>query len=401
MKKAFLVLLILALGTGTACKDQGADSIRVEVRDGIEYIHNTEVPLHPEWTVAFEEELSIESVDPDGNVLIYQAGAYDVDQGGTIYICDRMDHGVKVFDDQGRIIRTIGRKGEGPGEFSNISRVACLPDGRLLVMDWELKRVSLFSSEGTFIQSHKYQDSSFDVYLAGGTLYAREVMTIEPGGAPMEWRRILFVKAYDYSGAELFSYGQFTPAQSNFVNEAGEQFSYSPPFPVESVLAGDTDTQCLYHFLSDAYRIEVFDPQGKVFRKIDRPYRRLPVTQEDKKRYLAGFRSTSANKLTLIEKNAAMPDLKPVCERMLVDDAGRIWVELSEIRQEEGRTLTAYDIFDRDGRYLHKIWIEKRPGLFRNGRMYRMEADDETGDRTLKRYSILWSDAVARPQEPA
>ena len=225
--------------------------------------------------------------------------------------------------------------------------MACLPDGRLLVMDWGLNRISLFSADGTFIQSHGYQDSSFAVYLAGESFYAREVVTIEPGGAPMEWKRILFVKAFDYSGTELFSYGGFTASQSNFINEAGEQFSYSRPYDAVSVLTGDPHTECLFHCLSDTYLIEVFDREGRITRKIDRPYRRLPVTVEDKQRYLASFRNITEKKLSLIEKNAAMPDLKPVCERMLVDDSGNLWMELSEIKPDGDRTLTAYDIFDR------------------------------------------------------
>jgi hypothetical protein len=33
-----------------------------------------------------------------------------------------------------------------------------------------------------------------------------------------------------------------------------------------------------------------------------------------------------------------------------------------------------------------------RPGLFKKGKMYRMETDEGTGYRTLKRYRIIWSD---------
>ena len=395
MRKQSLILLVFTLCMGPACQEQGAASIQVEVRDGIEYIHNAEVPLHPERTVMFEEDLSIESVDPDGNVLLYLAGAYAVDRSDTIYISDRQDYAIKVFDDRGRFVRAIGRKGEGPGEFQNITRVACLPEGRLLVMDWGLTRVSLFSSDGTFIQSHNYQNTSFAVYLTADSFYTREVVSIEPGGAPMEWKRILFVKAFDYSGTEIFSYGEFTPPQSNFINEAGEQFSYSQPYDAVSVFAGDPGTQSLYHCPGDAYLIEVIDGEGHIFRKIDRPYRRLPVTDEDKQSYLASFRNITEKKLSLIERDAEMPDTKPVCERMLVDDSGNLWVELSEQKQEADRTLTAYDIFDRDGRYVYKVWTEQRPGLFRNGKMYRMTADEETGDRILKRYGIVWADDPA------
>lgn len=40
-----------------------------------------------------------------------------VDAQGRVYVADRKPAVIKVFDRQGVLIRTIGREGEGPGEF--------------------------------------------------------------------------------------------------------------------------------------------------------------------------------------------------------------------------------------------------------------------------------------------
>ncbi len=383
---AMIGLLLLSV----ACGQKSESGFSVETKDGIEYAHNSKTPLNQDATVIFEEDLSIEPVDEKGNIRIYTPTRFAVDESGQIFICDYRDSSVKVFDNQGQFVRTIGRKGSGPGEFENVGRVYCLPDGKLMMVDFGLRRGSLFSKDGRFISSHKFLRSGYNMFFFTESFYVREESIVEADKTPKGYKTILFIKAYDYKGEEIFSYGEFQESQSALVDEGGRKFTYTRPYDVESVLAGDQKNKHLYHCLSDQYLIEVFDNEGRLIRKIDRPYNRMPVTELDKKRYLEGFRASSERDLALIEKNAEMPKLKPVCKRMLVDDEGRLWVELNEKKEENSLTLTAYDIFGEDGQYLYKIWSEISPELFRNGRMYTMERNEETGDRILKRYRMIW-----------
>lgn len=395
MKNFIYASMIGLLLLSTACGKKSRSGFSVETKDGIEYAYNSETPLNQDATVVFEEDLSIEPEDENGNIRIYSPTRFSVDENGNIFICDYRDSSVKVFDPQGQFVRTIGRKGSGPGEFETVGRVYCLPDGKLMMLDFGLRRGSLFSNDGRFISSHKFLKSGYNMFFFTKSFYVREETIVEMDPTPKGWKTTLFIKAYDYQGKEIFSYGEFKESQSDLVDEGGRKFTYSRPYDVASVLAGDQNNKWLYHCLSDQYLVEVFNQEGRLIRKIDRPYERIPVTETDKKRYLDGFRGSSEKDLALIEKNVEMPKLKPVCNRMLVDDESRLWVELNEKKEENGQTLTAYDIFDEDGRYLYKIWAEIAPGLsennlFKNGRMYSMERNEETGDRILKRYRMLW-----------
>jgi hypothetical protein len=78
--------------------------------------------------------------------------------------------------------------------------------------------------------------------------------------------------------------------------------------------------------------------------------------------------------------------------RMIVDDQGNLWIETHEKRIENDLEYTAYDIFNADGYYDAKVWLDKQPGGFVNGKMYAIETEDETGDRFLKRYRVIWKD---------
>lgn len=63
------------------------------------------------------------------------------------YVADTYAHDVKVFDDEGRLVHVIGRRGERPGEFNYPTHVA-FSRGELYVTDTMNNRVQVFSGEG-------------------------------------------------------------------------------------------------------------------------------------------------------------------------------------------------------------------------------------------------------------
>jgi hypothetical protein len=87
-----------------------------------------------------------------------------------------------------------------------------------------------------------------------------------------------------------------------------------------------------------------------------------------------------------------MPDVKTVTDRMIVDDSGNLWVKTHEEKVEQGQSFTAYDIFNEDGFYEAKVWLDITPGLFAKGKMYARDTDAETGYRFFRRYRSIWSE---------
>jgi DNA-binding beta-propeller fold protein YncE len=72
--------------------------------------------------------------------------ARDADRG-LLYVADTHAHDIKVFDDEGRLVRVIGHRGEGDGEF-NFPTYLALHNGVLYVTDTMNNRVQVFSPEG-------------------------------------------------------------------------------------------------------------------------------------------------------------------------------------------------------------------------------------------------------------
>ena len=153
MRKTLFVFSIFILFLVFACSKKPESEARVEIIDGIEHIHNTGTPLHPDKSVTFVEELSIGGEEYD---MLSRPMSFIVNQEGCIFISDIQDQTIKVFDSNGDFIRTIGRKGEGPGEFAYLGSQTFLPDGRLLAMDSMTMRLNLFDPEGTYLSSHHW-----------------------------------------------------------------------------------------------------------------------------------------------------------------------------------------------------------------------------------------------------
>ncbi len=58
-----------------------------------------------------------------------------LDEVGQLYVLDRRNQTVKVFDDQGQLVGGFGRAGPGPGEFLDPMAIELLANDRIVVVD--------------------------------------------------------------------------------------------------------------------------------------------------------------------------------------------------------------------------------------------------------------------------
>ncbi|MDZ4259103.1 MAG: hypothetical protein U0974_01485, partial [Gemmatimonadales bacterium] len=68
---------------------------------------------------------------------------------GTIWISQPQDMNVVAFSPGGVKVRTIGRRGEGPGSFGGPPSGLIPSDDGLIVFDGQLQRISRFGRQGS------------------------------------------------------------------------------------------------------------------------------------------------------------------------------------------------------------------------------------------------------------
>jgi 6-bladed beta-propeller len=101
--------------------------------------------------VPFDEVLrpvrSILLQTPPSSPIIGLSGM-DVAGDGRLVVTDGSDASAHLFAADGRLLRVLGRKGSGPGEFQVPLSPRFGPDGRIHVLDFRHHRISVFHPDG-------------------------------------------------------------------------------------------------------------------------------------------------------------------------------------------------------------------------------------------------------------
>lgn len=106
------------------------------------------------WVADAELQI-VAHLGPDGNpqepvgvgILQRPTGLARDPASGLLYVADTYAHEIKVFHPDGRLERTIGERGEAPGEFNFPTHIA-VAGGKLYVTDTMNSRVQILSLDG-------------------------------------------------------------------------------------------------------------------------------------------------------------------------------------------------------------------------------------------------------------
>ncbi len=98
-----------------------------------------------------------------------------VSPGGEFFVADGYGNSrVLKFDRTGKLLKQWGTKGKGAGEF-NLPHAICRDaKGRLYVGDRENDRVQVFDSEGKFLEQWTESGAPYGLFLAGDRLFAAD-----------------------------------------------------------------------------------------------------------------------------------------------------------------------------------------------------------------------------------
>jgi sugar lactone lactonase YvrE len=104
---------------------------------------------------AWDEAAAERKLNQPNDLAIAANGDVFVVQGHTPGLA-KGDARVLKFDKTGRFIKSWGGKGKGPGQFDVAHGIAIDAKGLLWVMDRENQRIQVFDPEGTFVREMKY-----------------------------------------------------------------------------------------------------------------------------------------------------------------------------------------------------------------------------------------------------
>jgi len=116
-------------------------------------------PENGSWTEdtkwSLTELYRVGAVDGEDPEVFGRVWDVELDGSNRLYVLDRMEKEVRVFDEVGSFAHAFGRGGEGPGEFENPYGIAWDSAGDLWVVDVRLRRYSTFDLDGRHLREYE------------------------------------------------------------------------------------------------------------------------------------------------------------------------------------------------------------------------------------------------------
>jgi len=309
---------------------------KVETIDGVRVVHNEKGGLWGKTPkVGLELVRKIGDIDTeDENVAFNYPADVAMDRARNVYILDAANARVQKFGPDGKFLATIGRKGQGPGEFIFPDAIGFDKDGHLVVADSAQARIHVIIGGGRDVRSivvkeelvRKAHPLDSGEYVAKGSTYSFP-RPDQPAKKPEEMRLFRRIAA---DGRTVGSFGLLTDFGETMTNAVGNSTEFD--------LDGEDS---LYVSFNVQNRIEKYGADGRLLWRADRP---LNYGTEVKKK---GKIETSGGRMM----GTSGPEMNSCSVGIAVDAKGRSWVVTyaRQLRKEEQVQTTMRMVGGRGG----------------------------------------------------
>lgn len=261
-----------------------------------------------------------------------------------IAVVDRQAQSVTIFDNRGHLVQTLGRQGEGPGEFLDPIGLVRMGDS-LLVWDWRQSRVTAFdlsSDEATVIRvdevvnpTHHFGDVP-DGFVVGSVLFP------DGGTDSGSWTNDLGVIRWDSTQVELDTVVAVRYRESEWVDEATRMAGSRTFSPRGTFAAGNGR---IYWAAGDSAVVHFWDhgETGKITWVW--PTRLVETGDVDlyRERWLAGVSEGAHEAITNMIAKLPVAESYPVIADLVADVDGGVWVGIYSTPRDSSQTWLRFE----------------------------------------------------------
>jgi len=372
-----ILILFSILIISASCEKQKAEwKGKIEVEDGVTVVKNPKEPIYDENIFNLEEELTIRGEEGKEEQMFMNIISIDVSEDGTIYILDGKAANIKVFDSSGGFLKTIGKRGQGPGEFGRPESFSITPQDEIAVNDPGRRSIQFLDMDGNFLRQIPVNQPFFTGprFISSGDMIASYAIFGE------EFKVVL--EKLDNKLKPILIFATIPMLKIPKVHIFLYQFVYDLRWDVTN------EDEIIWGALTTPeYELYIHNKDGKLVRKITKEYDPIEITKTEYEKMMKEWfgRVPTSDRFEFI-----IPKNYPPFHTFILDDEGRIFVKRFEGIEQSKRIYA--EVFDPQGRYITDIIfpINKLPGLFKKGKLYTIEEDEE-GFRVVKRYKVKWN----------
>jgi hypothetical protein len=377
MKKSGIIAVIILLIFGQCVKEKReADKKNLGYPVQIEFINGIKTVMNPNYSRDGRTNYKIGNVITLGDERAPEEGKlffpYDiqVDSQDQIYVLDAEDVNIKMYDKNGIWLRNYGRRGQGPGEFTTISDFAVSHDGKIFILDTQQHRVLVLKPDGTSDSSFMVKGSCLRLKVdERGQVYLQQNISFIRKGDYGSYDMEMILKRTDANGKNLFEYGRFPYLRFVWGPKKTERGTRIIPHQSReahtTVWIVGKDNR-LYVGNSGNYLITVLNRKGKPLFKFGREFTQI--------------------KHPLYNPDLAHPKYYPAfySRYFFIDDDENLWLK----QYNENKIDHIYDVFSKDGIFVHQAVVPERIFRYQNGKVYTI-IESESGEYMAKCYKLL------------
>lgn len=357
----------------------------------------------PIYDIAFEKtaEFSQVSGDPIGRHI---AGVV-VDDEERVFIADSERMAVHLFTPQGEWIRSIGRRGDGPGEFRSINSIGVSDDqlfvlhSRHLLSIYDLETLEHLGDQNLDLDQHERQPywlpwtRDRNLYYQPGQFFVRDdgnllILFSDDGiGFDNLDVRTYEMSLYDPSQGQYLEHDLLTfdwsgqaliHGEINSILESGSSQLIMMNVPYKRSHRFDYNNGELVLGWTEHLALTIYDSEGTYQRAIFHPVSKIPFRLED----VRGYDGEQAQQA--LKSDSDQPGTWPAFEDLQVADDGSIWISLFH----EQPDLRNWMVLASDGTLLARFtWpAERELMLIKGGRAYLREWEESTGVKQVTSY---------------
>lgn len=352
-----------------------AQKIKTKRENGVTVVYN---PKHPKSQpgmpkrLALIEDLCIGDETEDENYMFSVIRSVQVDDDEDIFVLNWKPKCIKVFDREGRHIRTFGKVGQGPGEIQDPLRMYLAGGNDITILDWANHRFSYYSKAGKClkeIDTGKYAFMGRAMADSQGYIYGDYVSFSEE----TELELIKFDSSFKPIKTIATIERTTNPRELNLLSD-GFSFQVS------------RNDELIYGKRSK-YKFYILNQDGELTRQIIKDYDKIKISDKDKK---AMIKEEFGEQGIPAAYTITFPRHYPPFQNFICDDKGRLFVRTYV---HDDRSQVYYDVFDAQGRYITKFSHPIGELIFfgKKNKLYCIVAENEEGIPVIKRYRLEWN----------
>jgi hypothetical protein len=381
MSRIFSIFGVVLIGTAAvflARNGLQAQEILIKTENGIPVVYNPKEPvplkgqpssltLKPDFTIGLETE--------DMNYVFSGLQHTQVDEQEYIYAADWKETLIKVYDKNGKHVRSFGRKGQGPGEIGLPFYLGIFQGNKIVINDQANAKFIIYSREGELLKeipTGKYRFVTRFKVDSEGCIYAIS-RTFD------QTKTIFELKKFSPSFDPLETFASFEVMRTPQVVQA-----FSPPYFVQI-----TRNENIVWLDPLKYEITLMNREGKALRRIIKDWDPVKITEAHEKRLV---QQTWGDRGIRPGVKFEVPKHFPPVRGFYVDDEDRIYVRTYDYINKGGGQLDRYDVFDPEGRYIAKFYHPRAETVqvIRKDKLYVRVEEEVSGIDLLRKYSLIW-----------